>query len=151
MHSLSSILGQTIDIILYRWKVLQGYGLIRMTLSCKIKTIHQQLLLIEFKLCGEDIIHQVVKVGAINQPLSLVAWVHGGPAKLVISHLSLHEAPHRSTHYRYRFLAWEDQELAYLIKCHLLTEELTCEVGPDVETVTSAIYRKTPYAIRFYQ
>ena len=63
------------------------------------------LFLHEFEVSGEDVIHEVVKVGSINQPLPLIAWVHGSPAELVISRLTLHEAPHRATHYRYRFLA----------------------------------------------
>ena len=57
------------------------------------------LSLLEFEVSGEDVIHEVVKVGSINQPLSLVAWVHGSPAELVVSHLTLHEAPHRATHH----------------------------------------------------
>ena len=87
----------------------------------------KSLLLLEFKVGGEHIIDQVVKVGAINQPLSLVAWVHGGPAELVIRQFPLHEAPHWSAHHRHRLLVGHDQDLTDLIKFNSLAEELACK------------------------
>ena len=86
------------------------------------------LLLCKLEVSGENIIHKIVKVGSINQPLSLVAWVHGSPAELVISYLTLHEAPHRATHHRHWLLAWQDQDLTSLINLHSLPEKLTCIV-----------------------
>ena len=73
---------------------------------------------------GEDIVHKVVKVGSIDQSLSLVAWVHSSPAELVISHLTLHEAPHGATHHRHWLLAWQDQDLTSLINLNSPPEEL---------------------------
>jgi len=75
---------------------------------------------------GEDVIHEVIKVGSINQPLSLVAWVHGSPAELVIRNLMLHEAPHRATHHRHWLLARQDQYLTHCINLNSLPKELAC-------------------------
>ena len=55
-----------------------------MTTDCFVKVLLISLLLLEIKVRGKHIIDQVVKVCAINQPLSLVAWVHGHPAELII-------------------------------------------------------------------
>ena len=66
------------------------------------------LLLLELEVSGEDIIHEIVKVGSIDQSLSLVARVHGSPTELVVSHLTLHEAPNRATHHGHWLLAWQD-------------------------------------------
>jgi len=84
------------------------------------------MLLLEGKVSREDIIHKVVKVGSIDKTLSLVAWIHGSPAELVISHLTLHEAPHRTTHHRHWLLARQDQDLTHCINFNSLLEELTC-------------------------
>ena len=84
------------------------------------------LSFLELEVSGEDIIHKVVKVGSIDQPLSLVAWVHGSPAELVISHLTLHEAPHRATHHRNWLLPWQDEDFTGLINLHSPPEELAC-------------------------
>ena len=80
-----------------------------------------------FEICGHDIIDEIVKVGAIDEPLSLVARVHGSPAELVIRSLSLHEAPHRTTHHRNRLLVWHNEKFSCLIYVHSLAEELTCK------------------------
>ena len=66
------------------------------------------LLLLELEVSGEDIIHEIVKVASIDQSLSLVARVHGGPTELVVSHLTLHEAPNWATHHWHWLLAWQD-------------------------------------------
>ena len=84
------------------------------------------IVALEFEISGENVIHKVVKVGPINQPLSLVAWVHGSPAELVISHLTFHEVPHRATHHRHWFLARQYQDLTHCINFHSLQEELAC-------------------------
>ena len=65
-------------------------------------------LLLELEVGGEDIIHEIVKVGSIDQSHSLVARVHGSPTELVVSHLTLHEAPNWTTHHRHWLLAWQD-------------------------------------------
>ena len=80
-----------------------------------------------FEVRRHDIIDKIVKVGTINEPLSLVARVHGSPAELVIRSLSLHEAPHRTTHHRNRLLVWHDEKLSCLINVHSLAKELTCK------------------------
>ena len=80
-----------------------------------------------FEVRGHDIIDEIVEVGSIDEPLSLVARVHGSPAELVITSLSLHEAPHRTTHHRNRLLVRHDQDLSRLINVHSLTEKLTCK------------------------
>lgn len=53
--------------------------------------LYLALWLLNFEDIREDVIHEVVKVGPINQPLSLAAWVHGSPAEMVISYLMLHK------------------------------------------------------------
>ena len=78
-----------------------------------------------FEVRGHDIIDEIVEVGSIDEPLSLVARVHGSPAELVITSLSLHEAPHRTTHHRNRLLVWHDQDLSHFVHLNALTEELT--------------------------
>ena len=83
-------------------------------------------LWLELEVSGEDVIHKIVKVGSINQSFSLVAWVHGSPAELVINHLTLHEAPHRATHHRHWLLARQDQEFTHCINPNSLPEELAC-------------------------
>ena len=89
--------------------------------NCVLK----KLSLLEFEICGHDIIDEIVEVGSIDEPLSLVARVHGSPAELVITSLSLHEAPHRTTHHRNRLLVWHDQDLSHFVHLNALTEELT--------------------------
>ena len=96
---------------------------------CFLTNVQLYLLsFLESEVCGEDIIYKVVKVGSIDQPLSLVARVHSSPAELVVSHLTLHEAPHRAAHHRHWLLAWQDQDLTGLINLHSLPEELACIV-----------------------
>ena len=97
-----------------------------MTTDCFVLLVSLQLLL-EVKVGGEHIIDKVVKVGAINQPFSLVARVHGGPAELVIRQFPLHEAPHWSAHHRHGLLVGHNQDLADLIKFNSLAEELACK------------------------
>ena len=84
------------------------------------------LLLLELEVIGHHVIHEVVIVCSIDQTLSLVARVHGSPAELVISLLSLHEAPDGTTHHRYRLLVWDDEDLAYLVNHNSGAEELAC-------------------------
>jgi len=84
------------------------------------------IVTLEFEISGENVIHKVVKVGPINQPLSLVAWVHGSPAELIIRYLTIHEAPHRATHHRHWFLARQYQDLTHCINLNSLPEELAC-------------------------
>ena len=81
--------------------------------------------LLELEICGHDIIDKIVEVGSIDEPLSLVARIHGSPAELVIMSLSLHEAPHRTTHHRNRLLVWHDEDLTNFVHLNTLTEELT--------------------------
>ena len=81
-------------------------------------------VLLKHKTAVKHMIYYVVLVDTLNQSLSLVAWVHGSPAELVISHLTLHEAPHRTTHHRYWLLPWQDEDLTGLINLHSLPEEL---------------------------
>ena len=81
-------------------------------------------MLLEFEVSRKDVIDEVIKVVSIDQSLSLVAWVHGSPAELVISHLTLHEAPHRATHHRHWFLARQDEDRAHCINLNSLPEEL---------------------------
>ena len=71
-----------------------------------------------------DIVHKIVEVRSINKLFSLVAWVHGSPAELIVGSLSLHETPHRATHHGHRFLVGHDQDLTHFINCNPLAEEL---------------------------
>ena len=90
----------------------------------------------ELEFCGEHIVHQVVKVGSINEALSLEAWVHGHPAELAgVTGLSLHEGPHWLALDRYRLLPRDHEDLANLIQHHILVEELTCKT-----TVWTSVY-----------
>ena len=83
-------------------------------------------ILLEVKLVNKNVLDNVIAMVSINESLSLVAVVHGSPAELIICLLSLHEAPDRTTHYRYRVLVRQDQDLAGLIDINSWTEELTC-------------------------
>jgi len=78
----------------------------------------------EHKTTVKYFLHYIIPVNSLNQSLSLVAWVHGSPAELVISHLTLHEAPHRATHHRHWLLARQDQDLTHCINFNSLPEEL---------------------------
>ena len=84
-----------------------------------------KMSLLELEICGHDIINEIVEVGSIDEPLSLVARVHGSPAELVIRSLSLHEAPHRTTHHRNRLLVRHDEDLTNFVHLNTLSEELT--------------------------
>ena len=84
-----------------------------------------QLLVLE--LCGEHVVHQVVKVGAVNQTLPLVARVHGHPAEVGrISPLTLHECPQGFALDGDRLFTRENEQLADSVQRHSITEELTC-------------------------
>ena len=60
----------------------------------------------KFEVRREDIINQVIKVVSLDEPLALVARVHGCPAELVLRRFPLHEAPDRLPHYWYRPHVW---------------------------------------------
>ena len=89
----------------------------------------------KFEVRGEDIINQVVKVVSLDEPLALVARVHGCPAELILRSLPLHEAPDRLPHYWYRFhVRPKEQQLSRLVNLNPLTEELTCKYTEDIGT-----------------
>ena len=91
-----------------------------------------------------DIIDKIIEVGSIDEPFSLVAWVHGSPAELIISNLSLHEAPHWPSHHRYWLLVGHDENFSCLINIHSFAEELTCEVKRlRIRAMVSLVYFKT--------
>ena len=84
-----------------------------------------QLLVLE--LCGEHVVHQVVKVGAVNQTLPLVARVHGHPAEVGrISTLTLHECPQGFALDGDRLFTRENEQLANVVQRHSTAEELAC-------------------------
>ena len=89
--------------------------LLKLVLWCKLELTRQH------------IIHQIVKVVTLQETLSLVAGVHGGPAQLVIFLLPLHEGPDRTTHHWDRIKGGEDQHATNLIYVHTRTEELAWE------------------------
>ena len=60
----------------------------------------------KFEVRREDIINQVIKVVSLDEPLALVARVHGCPAELVLRHSPLHEALDRLPHHWYRLHVW---------------------------------------------
>ena len=60
----------------------------------------------KFEVREEDIINQVIEVVSLDEPLALVAGVHGCPAELILRSLPLHEAPDRLPHYWYRLHVW---------------------------------------------
>ena len=85
------------------------------------------LLWLELEVRGEDIVNQIVKVVSLDEPLSLIARVHGCPAELIIRSLPLHEAPDRLPHDWHWVHFWpKQQQLSRLINLDPLTEELTC-------------------------
>lgn len=83
----------------------------------------------ELEIRGEDVIHQVVQVAALNQPLALIARVHGLPAQLVlwVWYVSLHEVPDRMSHHWHWVHGGEEKQLASLINLNTTVQELTCE------------------------
>ena len=90
-----------------------------------------------FEVCCHDIVHQVVEVGPIDEALSLVAGVHGRPAELIISRLSLHEAPHGATHHRHWLLVRHDQDLSRLVNINSFAKELTCVVERNEQLIST--------------
>ncbi len=63
---------------------------------------------------------------SFDQPLALVARVHGYPAQLVVWHLPLHEVPHLLSHHRDWVEVGQEEELACLVNLISSTEELSC-------------------------
>ena len=97
-------------------------------------------------LAGHDIIDEVIIVDSVNQPLSLVAGVHGGPAELVITSLPLHETPDRAMHDGNGLFVGHDQDLTDLVDLNTLAEELTCwdrEKGVNFDS--TALYSHVSY------
>ena len=71
----------------------------------------------ELEFGGEHIVHQVVKVGAINETLSLVPRVHGHPAEVAgVSRFTLHEGPQRLALDRDGLLSWKNENLTHCIQ-----------------------------------
>ena len=90
----------------------------------------------KFKVRREDIINQVIEVVSLDEPLALVAGIHGHPAKLVLRSLPLHEAPDRLPHYWYWLHIWpKEQQPSRLVNLNPLTEELTCKYIGDIGTM----------------
>ena len=87
-------------------------------------SITRCLKVFKLKLVCKYVIDNIVVVFSVDETISLVAIVHGSPTKLVIFLLSLHEAPDRTTHYRYRLLVRYDQDLTDLINFNSPTEKL---------------------------
>ena len=83
------------------------------TVFKSFKTLQLSTLLLsglpKFEVRGEDIINQVVEVVSLDEPLALVAGVHGCPAELILRSLPLHEAPDRLPHYWYRLYIWSKE------------------------------------------
>ena len=95
----------------------------------------------ELELSREDVVHEVVKVGAINETLSLEARVHGYPAVVAgVPSLSLHEGPHRLPLDWHRFLPWDHEDLTNHVQNHVVVEELTCAyVGKQLD-ISSCVW-----------
>ena len=88
----------------------------------------------ELELSGEDIVHQIVKVGSINESLSLVAWVHGHPAEVAgVPSLSLHEGPHWLALHWDRLLPGDHEDLANIVQHHITVEELACNTRESID------------------
>ena len=82
---------------------------------------------LELEVRREDVIHQVVEVAPLNQPLALVARIHGLPAQFLVWvwALSLHEVPHRAAHHRHWCQIRKIEQLSNFINFDPLTHELT--------------------------
>ena len=78
----------------------------------------------ELKVLSKDIINEVIKVVSFNEPLALVARVHGYPAKLVVRYVSFHKVPYLSTHHRNWVQGREEEELARFINLISIAKEL---------------------------
>ena len=83
------------------------------TVFKSFKTLQLSTLLLsglpKFEVRGEDIINQVIEVVSLDEPLALVARIHGCPAELILRSLPLHEAPNRLSHYWYRLYIWSKE------------------------------------------
>lgn len=81
---------------------------------------------LEGKISCKQTVHQVVQVVALDEPLPLVARVHGHPAQLVLGRLPLHEVPDWLTHHRHRLQVGTGQlqETTGLVHLHTISEEL---------------------------
>ena len=103
-----------------------------MTIPHYLTTVFKLFLLLiglpKFEIGEEDIINQVIKVVSLDEPLALVARVHGCPAELVLRRFPLHEAPDRLPHYWYWLHVWsKKQQPSRFINFNPLMEELTCK------------------------
>ena len=78
----------------------------------------------KFEVVREYIVDNIVEVVSLDELLSLVAWVHGHPAKLILLLFSLHEVPHRLPHHGNWFHAWEQQKTTGLINLNSGLEKL---------------------------
>jgi len=63
---------------------------------------------LEVEVSREDVAHNVVVVSPLDQPFSLHACVHGGPAVLTMTCHIFHESPHRTVPHWHRTLIRED-------------------------------------------
>ena len=64
--------------------------------------------LIELEISREDVIHKVVVVSPFDQPFSLHACGHGGPAVLVVPCQIFYESPHRTVPHWHWALVTQD-------------------------------------------
>ena len=83
---------------------------------------------LKFEAAGEHILYQIVQVMAVDEPLSLVARVHGCPAVLHILYFStpLHEPPHWPPPDRYRGVVGKEEQFSHFIHFNTLAEKLAC-------------------------
>ena len=74
----------------------------------------------------EQIVDNIVEVVSLDELLSLVAWIHGHPAKLILLLCSLHEVPHWLPHHGNWLHAWEQQESTCFSYLNSRPKKLSC-------------------------
>ena len=76
-------------------------------INTKLSMLNIMLFRAKFEIVRKHIVDDIVEVVSLDELLSLVAWVHGHPAKLILLLFSLHEVPHRLPHHGNWLHAWE--------------------------------------------
>ena len=103
----------------------------------------------KFVLFREQIIDDIIEVVSLDELLSLVAWVHGHPAKLILLLFSLHEVPHRLPHHGNWLHAWEQQETTGLINFNSRPKKLSC-TNDDIHQINNYCFVHNVYKCNLY-
>ena len=81
-------------------------------------------------LACQNVLHLVIKEGALDNAMSLAARVNGGPTEVVTTLLRFHtffdKSPNLPFHDWYRILTRNEEQFFILIDPNILIEKLSC-------------------------